>query len=53
MFNEAKSLLLPATLAYAGVRGSAMLGATSAWAQAGAGVLGALAGLWVARKIKP
>lgn len=49
--NEAKALALPAALAYAGVRGSEMLGAKSALTQILFGVLGAGVGLWAAKKL--
>lgn len=48
----AKPLALPATLAYAGVRGSAMLGFTKAWQQVLAGIVLAGAGIFAASKIK-
>ncbi len=49
--NEIKTLIVPATLAYVGVRASAMLGATSALTQIAAGIAGAAAGLFIAKKV--
>lgn len=49
--NTIKTLALPATLAYAGVRGSALLGATSPLTQILAGVGGAMLGLAIAKHI--
>lgn len=49
--EQLKSLALPASLAYAGVRASEMLGAKSALVQILAGVGGAAAGLWLAKKL--
>ena len=49
--EQIKTLALPAALAYAGVRASGMLGATSTFTQILAGVAGAAAGLWLAKKV--
>jgi hypothetical protein len=49
--NTAKHLVLPATLAYAGVRGSEALGITSIWLQIAAGILGAGLGLAIAKAV--
>lgn len=49
--NQIKELALPGALAYAGVRASSMLGATSTLTQILAGVAGAMAGIWLSKKI--
>ena len=49
--NELKSIAIPATFAYAGVRASAALGATSQLTQIAAGIAGAGLGIWLSRKI--
>ncbi len=49
--NAAKNLVLPATLAYAGVRGSMAFGVTNTWAQIAFGILGAGLGLAIAQRV--
>jgi hypothetical protein len=49
--GDIKALLVPATFAYVGVRASAMIGVTSAIGQIAAGIAGAAAGLWLAKKV--
>jgi hypothetical protein len=49
--NEAKALAVPALLAYAGVRAAqAFAPASTAW-QVAAGIAGAAAGLFIAKKV--
>jgi hypothetical protein len=48
---EAKHLVLPATLAYAGVRASDLFGVTNTLLQIAAGIAGAFVGLMIAKKI--
>jgi hypothetical protein len=49
--ETAKKLVLPATLSYAGVRASTLLGSTNTFVQIGAGILGAALGLLIAQKV--
>lgn len=49
--EKLKKMALPATLAYAGVRASTLLGSTSTIVQIAAGIAGAGLGLWLAEKI--
>lgn len=49
--NTAKHLLLPATLAYAGVRASALVAPNSTWLQIGVGIAGAALGLYIAKHV--
>ena len=49
--NTAKHLILPATLAYAGVRVSGMFGITNTLAQILAGIAGAGLGLAIAKHV--
>lgn len=49
--SSAKHLILPATLAYAGVRASALFGVTNTLAQIGVGILGAGLGLMIAKHV--
>lgn len=49
--GTAKHLILPATLAYAGVRVSGMFGITNAFMQILAGVAGAGVGLAIAKHV--
>lgn len=49
--STAKHLILPATLAYAGVRAAGLVGITSALGQIALGILGAGVGLAIAKHI--
>ena len=49
--STAKHLVLPATLAYAGVRGSMALGVTNTFLQIAAGIVGAGLGLMIAKHV--
>jgi len=49
--NTAKHLILPATLAYAGVRASALIAPTNTFLQIGVGILGAAVGLYIAKHV--
>jgi hypothetical protein len=46
-----KHLILPATLSYAGVRASALLGTTNTFLQIAAGIAGAALGLAIAKHV--
>ena len=49
--NTAKHLLLPATLAYAGVRGAEAVAPANVWLQIALGIVGAGLGLAIAKHI--
>lgn len=49
--NDLKALIVPATFAYVGMRASAALGVTGTIGQIVAGIGGAAAGLFLAKKI--
>ena len=49
--NEAKSLIVPATFAYVGVRAVSALGVDGTIMQIAAGIAGAGLGLFLAKKI--
>lgn len=49
--NELKALLIPATFAYVGMRASSALGVTGTIGQIAAGIAGAAAGLFLAKKV--
>lgn len=49
--EELKQIVLPATLSYAGVRASALLGTTNTLVQILSGIVGAAAGIFLAKKL--